>query len=198
MAKCCICESRIENGFLFGFWGINEETKPICVNCLKKIIDSNGKDMGLDFRIEKWIAERNHSFAKINEPTHMFHFILKNLGPLKIPVEIFQEKEKPELIVGFMTFLSKELTFKIYRFSEGEKQEFKNKVDAFLSTLRVDHRTGIRVSCDIISDKGSYGAKYFLKAKSNSCDKELFYKMIDMVKETSVKSDQFLRNELLN
>ena len=95
-------------------------------------------------RIEKWIIERNISFDTINEPNHIFHFILKDVGPAKITSEVFQEKNSSEFIAGFMTFLSPELTFKIYKFSEIEKADFKRKVDEFLASIKIDYRTGMR------------------------------------------------------
>ena len=93
--------------------------------------------------------------------------------------------------MGFMTFINKDLTFRIYKFSEEQKEEFKRKVDEFLSTLRIDYRTGIRVGYEIISDKGHYGAKYFIKTRAHECDKEKFLKILDMTKNTGKRSDKF-------
>ena len=112
-------------------------------------------------------------------------------------VEIFQEKNKDELIVGFMTFLSDDLTFKIYKFSLDQKEDFKRQIDEFLTTLRVDYRTGMRVGYEIISEKGHYGAKYFVKSKAHDCDKEKLFEILNMVKITGEKSDAFL-GTLLN
>jgi len=111
-------------------------------------------------------------------------------------IELFQEKNKDELIVGFMTFLSNDLTFKIYKFSHEEKEQFKTKVDEFLSTLRVDYRTGMRIGYEIISEKGHYGAKYFVKSKIHDCDKDRLFDIFEMVKETGAKSEIFLNNAL--
>jgi hypothetical protein len=111
-------------------------------------------------------------------------------------MELFQEKNKDELVVGFMTFLSNDLTFKIYKFSQVEKEEFKSKVDDFLATLRVDYRTGVRAGYEIISEKGHYGAKYFVKSKIHDCDKERLLSIFEMVKDTGEKSEVFLSNTL--
>ena len=97
-----------------------------------------------------------------------------------------------------MTFLSRDLTFRIYKFSEEQKEEFKRKVDEFLSTLRIDYRTGIRVGYEIISDKGDYGAKYFIKTRAHDCDKEKFLKILEMTKNTGQRSDEFLNQTLRN
>ena len=97
-----------------------------------------------------------------------------------------------------MTFLSKDLTFKIYKFSQDEKEQFKNKVDDFLSSLRVDYRTGVRVGYEIVSEKGHYGAKYFIKTKVHDCDKEKFLGILEMTKNTGKMSDEFLNQILRN
>ena len=97
-------------------------------------------------------------------------------------IEVFQEQNSPDIIMEFMTFLSKDLTFRIYRFSQEEKEKFKQDIDGFLSTLRVDYRTGIRVGYEIISEKGHYGTKYFIKTREHECDKEKFLKILDLKK----------------
>ena len=198
MVRCCHCEQIIEKGFLFGFWGPEEKTSPICIRCLKRVLDSDGSDLGIRQRIEKWLEEENILYNGINEPRHVFHFALEEIGPLKMQIEIFQEKKSHDIIMGFMTFLSRDLTFRIYKFSEEQKEEFKRKVDEFLSTLRIDYRTGIRVGYEIISDKGDYGAKYFIKTKAHGCDKEKFLKILEMTKNTGQRSDEFLNQTLRN
>ena len=198
MTKCCFCENYIQQGMLVGFWGTQDNTKPICIKCLKKLLDSDGSEIGLKERIEKWLEEEKISHSSVFEPNHLFHYLLKDVGPLKMNIELFQEKNKNELVVGFMTFLSTDLTFKIYKFSQNEKEEFKRQVDEFLSTIRIDYRTGMRVGYEIISEKGHYGAKYFVKSNIHDCDKEKFFDILEMVKETGEKSEMFLSTALEN
>jgi len=155
-------------------------------------LDSDGKETELKNDIKKWLEEKEILFSSIFEPNHLFHYMLKEIGPLKMNVELFQEQNTDELIVGFMTFLSNDLTFKIYKFSQDEKEEFKRQIDEFLSTLRLDYRTGVQVGYEMISEKGHYGAKYFVKSKISDCDKDNFFKILEMVKETGEKSDVFL------
>jgi len=198
MPRCCFCEKFIEQGLLLGFWGPDEKTKPICVKCMKKFLDSEGTEIGLKNRIEKWLMEEKIQFTPIFEPNHPFHFTLKHEDEPKMSIEIFQEKNKDEIIVGFMTFLSSEITFKLYKYSQDEKQKLKNKVDEFLSTLRVDYRTGMRVGYEIISEKGHYGAKYFVKSKIHDLDKQKLLNILEMVKKTGEKSRNFISKELQN
>ena len=196
MPRCCFCENLIEKGFLVGFWGSEDKTKPICIKCLKKLLESDGNETGLKNRIEKWLEEEGKQFNLIFEPNHLFHFTIKDTGSLKMSIELFQEKNKDDLIVGFVTFLSNELTFKIQKFSQTEKDEYKRKVDEFLSTLRVDYRTGMRVGYEIISEKGHYGAKYFVKSKAHDCDKEKLFNILKMVEKTGEESNTFLNETL--
>jgi len=161
-------------------------------------LGSSCREDELKNRIEKWLKEEEISFSLIFEPDHLFHYMLKEVGPLKMNIELFQEKNKDELIVGFMTFLSNELTFKIYKFSQDEKEEFKRQIDEFLSTLRVDYRTGMRVGYEMISEKGHYGAKYFVKLQIHDCDKEKLFEILEIVKETGKKSEMFLGTLLDN
>lgn len=196
MARCSHCEEVIEKGFLVGFWGPENKTKPICIKCLKKVLDSEGADTGIKQRIENWLEQENISHNRLNEPRHVFHFALEDIGPLRMRIEVFQEKKSQDMIMGFMTFLSQDLNFRIYKFSEEQKYDFKRKVDEFLSTLRIDYRTGIRVGYEIISDHGHYGAKYFIKTRAHDCDKERFLKILEMTKDTGKRSDEFLNQTL--
>ncbi len=196
MVRCSHCEEIIDKGFLVGFWGPENKTKPICIKCLKKVLDSEGTDTGIKQRIEKWLEQENISHNRLNEPRHVFHFALEDIGPLRMRIEVFQEKKSQDMIMGFMTFLSQDLNFRIYKFSEDQKYDFKRKVDEFLSTLRIDYRTGIRVGYEIISDHGHYGAKYFIKTRAHDCDKERFLKILEMTKDTGKRSDEFLNQTL--
>jgi hypothetical protein len=188
----------IEGGLLFGFWGPEDKTKPICIKCFKKVLDSDGNESGIKQQIEKWLEAENISYNGINEPKHVFHFALEDIGTLKMRIEVFQEKNNPDITMGFMTFLSKDLTFKIYKFSQSEKEQFKQKVDDFLSSLRVDYRTGIRIGYEIVSENGHYGAKYFIKTSAHDCDKEKFLKILERTKNTGERSDEFLNQTLRN
>jgi len=155
------------------------------------------KENGLKNHIEQWLIEENIQSNAITEPNHLFHFVLQNKDP-NIPIEIFQEKNTSDLIVGFMTFLSNELNFKLYKFTQSEKEEFKIKVDEFLSTLRLDYRIGLRVGYDIISETGNFGAKYFVKTEADTCDKKKLLKILDLVKDTYERSEKFLNKTIKN
>ena len=159
-------------------------------------MNQTAKEIGHKNYIKKLLNEGNIIFNEIAEPNHFFHFVLQTKD-LKIPIEIFQEKNSADLIVGFMTFLSNELNFKLYKFTQSEKEDFQNKVDAFLSTIRVDYRIGFRVGYEIISEKGHYGAKYFVKTRADTCEKEKLLKILELVKNTYERSEEFL-NKTLN
>jgi len=196
MINCFLCENEIDNWILFGNQSVKEEPKPICFKCLKQLTDSNGKNTGLKNRIEKWLTEQKYSFTQINEPVYFFHFILREVGPFKITIDIFQKKENIYLIVGFMIFLTRKSSEKLSKFPSEQKDAFKRKVDDFLSTIRVDPRLGYAVGHEIISENGNYGAKYFVKIKTKDCTKEKFLKILELVESTSEKSGKFLNDEL--
>lgn len=196
MAKCFLCENKIDQWIFFGHEFLKEKSKPLCFNCLKQLMDSDRRNVGLKNRIENWLIEKKYSFTQVNEPEDFFHFTLRDVGSFKIIIDVFQKKENLYLIVGFMIFLSKELSNKISKFSPEQKQSFKRKVDDFLSTIRVDSRLGYAVGYEIISENRNYGAKYFVKSKVNECTKEKFFKILKLVESTSEQSGKFLTKEL--
>jgi len=160
-------------------------------------MDSYHVENGFKNHIEIWLDEEKIQFNTINEINHLFHYVLKNMQP-DIPIEIFQEKNNPDLIIGLMTFLSDELNFKLYKFTQSEKENFKIKTDEFLSTIRIDYRTGLRVGYAIISENGHYGAKYFVKTNTDDFDKEKLLKILNLVKNIYKESELFLNTTLNN
>jgi hypothetical protein len=196
MTKCFLCKKEIWDWVLFGNESLKEESKPICFQCLKQTIDADGNNSSLKNKIEGWLTEQRYSFTQINEHVCFFHFVLKDVGSFKVIIDIFQKKEKPHLIVGFMIFLIKELSEKIRKYSPEQKEKLKRKVDDFLSSIRVDSRIGYAVGYEIISENGNYGARYFIKSKTKNITKEKFYKILGIVESVSEKSGRFVNSEL--
>ena len=196
MVKCFLCESLIEEWIFFGNESVKGKSETVCFQCLRQLMNSDGKNIGLKNRIEKWIMEKEYSSTQVNESEYFFHFILKEVGPFKIMIDIFQKKENSHLTVGFMIFLTKKLSNKIHNFSPEQKEAFKIKVDEFLSTIKIDSRLGYATGHEIISENGNYGAKYFVKIKVKDCTKEKFFKILKLVEDTSEKSGEFLNKEL--
>ena len=189
-----MCKKNIDTWIFFGNESNKEEkdeSKPICFKCLKILINSDGENIGLKNKIQDWLTEKKYSFIQIKEPRDFFHFTLREVGPFNILIDIFQKKDSPYLIVGFMFFLNKKLSNRIKEFSLKQKEAFKRKVDEFLSTVRVDPRRGYRIGYEIVLENDNYGAKYFVKSNVNDCTKEKFFKILDLVESTSIKSGKF-------
>lgn len=197
MVICRSCGKPIDKGILYdNTESLESNSQTICLKCLKRMLDYEGKDIGLKVRIEKWLGEENTSFCIINEPSHLFHFLIKDFGPLKMIIEVFQEIDQTDLIIGFMTFLSNELSFKILKFDKQKKKEFKQKIDEFLASIRTDYRGGYRVGYELINEKGHFGAKYFVKSMASECTRNSFLKMVQQVRRTGEMADEFLNSEL--
>ena len=195
MTKCFLCENKIDTWILFGNESIKEH-KPVCFKCLKQLMDSDGRNINLKNRIENWLTEKRYSFTQVNNSTDFFHFMLRDIEPFKIIIDIFQKKEDFYLIVGFMVFLNKELSIKVKQFSPEQKESFKIKIDIFLSTIRTDPRLGYKVGYELISENGNYGARYFVKSKVSDCTQKKFFKILKLVEDTSKKSGEFLNKEI--
>lgn len=199
MRVCALCERKIVRGILYGYWdSANKDARPICINCLKRLMESDGKYFGLKERIEKWLTEGNYSFTILHEPIQHFHFMIKDVGSLKMIIEIFQEEPDSNLIIGFVTFLSKDLLFKLAKFERSEIDNFKRKVDEFLPTLRVDYRIGYKVEYRIIEEKGNYGGQFHVRLSPENCTKETFFTIIQLVQDVGEKVDSFLSEEIKN
>ena len=50
------------------------------------------KKTGIKHKIKKWLKEENISYNGINEPKHLFHLALEDIGVLKMRIEVFKKK----------------------------------------------------------------------------------------------------------
>ena len=49
--------------------------------------------------IERWLFHENYSFKELKTEEDIFRFTLKGLGAYKIPIEVFEPKKQPGVIV---------------------------------------------------------------------------------------------------
>ncbi len=50
-------------------------------------------------RVERWLIHESHSFEFVKNPENSFHIIVKHAGKAGSPVEIFEPKNQPGIIV---------------------------------------------------------------------------------------------------
>lgn len=95
----------------------------------------------LQNNIERWLFHENYSFKESKTDENTFHFVLSGLGAYKIPIEIFEPKEQPGVVVlGGRVFLQNRQTARFLKLNEAERQKFKNSIKDFSNSIMAVHR----------------------------------------------------------
>lgn len=95
----------------------------------------------LQNNIERWLIHENYSFKGVKSSEDNFRLLIKGMGALKIPIEIFEPKKQPGVIVlGGKLFLQNRQTARYLKLNEQEQQKFKNSVKDFCNSIMVIHK----------------------------------------------------------
>lgn len=95
----------------------------------------------LQDNIERWLFHENYSFKESRTDEDNFRFRLKGLGAYKIPIEVFEQKKQPGIVVlGGKVFLQNRQTARFLKLNETEQQKFKNSVKDFCNSIMAIHR----------------------------------------------------------
>ena len=136
--------------------------------------------------IERWLIHESHSFELIKNPENNFQFLVKHAGTHGIPVEIFEPKSQPGIIViGAKVIMKNNQIARYLGFNEDEKARFEKKI--------VDYCNSIQAINRIITEDGKIKVGVFvvLDDKENINQQSVF-DAIERVSKMHEKTARFL------
>ncbi|MBI5859844.1 MAG: DUF2299 family protein [Nitrosarchaeum sp.] len=136
--------------------------------------------------IERWLIHESHSFESIKNPENTFQILVKHAGPYGIPVEIFEPKSQPEVIViGTKVIMKNNQIARYLGFSDEEKAKFEKKVADFCNSIQAINR--------VITEDGKQKVGVFvvLDDKEN-INQQTMFDAINRVSEMHEKTARFL------
>ena len=136
--------------------------------------------------IERWLIHESHSFELIKNPENNFQFLVKHAGTHGIPVEIFEPKSQPGIIViGAKVIMKNNQIARYLGFNEDEKGRFEKKI--------VDYCNSIQAINRIITEDGKkkVGVFVVLDDKENINQQSVF-DAIERVSKMHEKTARFL------
>ncbi|MBA0908408.1 MAG: DUF2299 family protein [Nitrosarchaeum sp.] len=87
--------------------------------------------------VERWLIHENHSFQSIKNPENNFQIIVKHAGQYGTPVEIFEPKSQPGIIVISAKVIMKDNQIaRFLGFNEEEKTKFEKKMHDFCNSIQ--------------------------------------------------------------
>ena len=91
--------------------------------------------------MERWLIHESHSFEFIKNPENSFHILVKHAGVTGVPVEIFEPKKQPGIIVvGSKVVMKNNQIARYLGFSPDEKERFEKKVGDYCYSLQAIHK----------------------------------------------------------
>ncbi len=136
--------------------------------------------------VERWLIHEGLSFEEIKNPENSFQILVKHAGQYGIPVEIFEPKAQPGVIVlGAKAIMKNNQIARYLGFNEEEKERFAKKVSDFCNSIHA-------ISKIITEDgKQKIGVFVVLDDKENINQQTIFDAM-DRVSEMHEKTARFL------
>jgi hypothetical protein len=136
--------------------------------------------------VERWLIHESMSFEGVKSSENSFQVLVKHAGQYGIPVDIFEPKSQPGvLVVGAKVIMKNSQISRYLGFNEEEKEKFEQKVTDFCNSIQV-------ISKIITEDgKQKVGVYVVLDDKEN-INQQTVFDALDRVSEKHEKTSRFL------
>jgi len=136
--------------------------------------------------VERWIIHEGLSFEEVKNPENNFQILIRHAGQYGIPVDIFEPKGQPGiLVIGAKVVMKNNQISRYLGFNTEEKERFEKKVDDFCYSIQAINK--------IITEDGKQkiGVYVVLDDKEN-INQQTMLEAIDSVSEKYDKTSRFL------
>jgi len=136
--------------------------------------------------VERWLIHENYSFEYIKSPENSFQILVKHAGSIGIPVEIFEPKGQPGIIViGTKVIMKDNQIARYLTFNNDEKIKFEIKINEFCKSILAINK--------IIPEDGKQKVGVFvvLDDKEN-INQQTVFDAIERVSKMYEKTSRFL------
>ena len=136
--------------------------------------------------VERWVIHDGLSYEEIKNPENIFQVLVRHADQHGIPMDIFEPKTQPGiLVVGAKVLMKNNQIARYLRFSNEEKGRFKKRVEEFCYSIQAINR--------IITEDGKQkiGIYVVLDDKEN-INQQTMLEAINKVSEMCEKTSRFL------
>jgi len=136
--------------------------------------------------VERWLIHESMSFEGVKSSENTFQVLVKHAGQYGIPVDIFEPKSQPGiLVIGAKVVMKNSQISRYLGFNDDEKGKFEQKVTDFCNSIQV-------ISKIITEDgKEKVGVYVVLDDKEN-INQQTVFDALDRVSEMHEKASRFL------
>ena len=136
--------------------------------------------------VERWVIHEGLSFEEVKNPDNVFQILIRHAGQYGIPVEVFEPKGQPGiLVIGAKVVMKNSQISRYLGFNAEEKEKFEKKVTDFCYSIQVINK--------IITEDGKQkiGVYVVLDDKEN-INQQTMLEAIDDVSEKYDQTSRFL------
>ena len=136
--------------------------------------------------VERWVIHEGLSFEEVKNPENTFQILIKHAGQYGIPVEIFEPKEQPGiLVIGAKVVMKNNQIARYLGFNPEEKEKFEKKVNDFCYSVQAINK--------IITEDGKQKVGvYVVMDDKENINQQTMLEAIDSVSEKYDKTSRFL------
>jgi len=136
--------------------------------------------------VERWLIHENYKFSKIKNEENNFHLKIKYSSTFGTPIEVFQPKKQPNILVlGGKISLKDRQNARYLNLNDVEKENFEKKVGDFCDSIHAIHKSLEENGKKIIG-------VYVVLDDETKFNQQDFTNSIQRVMEMSEKTTQFL------
>ncbi len=136
--------------------------------------------------VERWLIHENYKFSDIKNEENNFQIVIKHTGSFGTPIEIFQPKNQPNvLVVGGKIPLKNRQNARYLNLNEIEKGNFEKKVGDFCNSIQAIHKF-------LDEDGKKIVGVYVVLDDEKKFNQQDFANVIQQVIEMCEKTNQFL------
>ena len=136
--------------------------------------------------VERWLIHENYKFSNKKNDDATFCTVIKHVGSLGTPIEIFEPKNQPGvLVLGGKIFFKNNQTLRYNKLTDAEREKFHNSVKEYCNSIYAINK--------IFKEDGKVviGVYVVLDDKEN-INQQTMLEAIDSVSEKYDKTSRFL------
>lgn len=136
--------------------------------------------------VERWLTHESHSFEFVKNPDNLFQVLVKHAGEAGVPIEIFEPKKQPGvLVVGSKVIMKNNQIARFLGFSPEEKERFEKRVGDYCYSLQAIHK--------LIEEDGKQKVGvYAVLDDKVDLNQQVLFDTINRVSEMHEKTARFL------